>query len=121
LQTNLGGTGNLTIDGAAQPLGATLTEKVGGVTRTPKAGIAGMQGATQKIEPGELEFDLLDNGGVSTDDLQSISSSTLLWENVNGKTCTYSGCMQIGEITTNPPEGTIKVKFSFMRRTEIPA
>lgn len=121
LQNNYGGTGQLTIDGAAQVV-ATLTEELGGKVRTAKvAAITGQVGATSKFDAGMLDIEFLDDGSIDEATLQGINNSTFLWANDNGKTCTFSGVFQTDKISTNPAEGTIKAKFSYQSRTVITA
>ena len=118
-KTYIGGTGNLTIDGAAQPLGGSLSETKGGLVRAAKVGIGGKIGFVSKYAATTLDVEIFDDGTVNTDTITNMTNSTVLWEGDNGKTIVYTGCFQIDELGANHAEGTVKFKLGCVKRTEM--
>lgn len=121
VKTFIGGTGNLTVDNAALPLAGTLSETMGGKSRTAKVGLSGKIGFVSKNTAGELDIEIFDDGTVDTAAIQGIENSTVLWEGDNGKTVSYTGVFQVGEPGANFAEGTMKFKLAYTKRNEIKA
>ena len=117
----LGGTLNLLIAGIPYQLAGSFTDSVGGAIRANKKSISGIAGFTQSYDAPSIDCELIDDGTVSTAVLKSISNAPVTVQYDNGKLVVLSNAWQEGEITINPVEATMKVKFCGLTRTEIPA
>lgn len=122
VQTDVGGTGSLTINGAATPIGGSLSEKTGGKTNKPKVALDGTVRSTSAYMVGELDIEFFNDGSFTVAQIQALTGATVIWEpdNANLNTVVYTGCFYSSEnVEVNQVEGTLKFRLAYAARNEV--
>ena len=119
LQVNLGGILNFMIGNQPYQVAAQFEDEIGGQVFEMREGLTAT-GATSKIVAHTADVEIFDDGTVSSDVIKaSLLGGNATYQNRNGKTVTFIGCVVIGTIKAKPADGTMAFKLGAQNRMEI--
>lgn len=108
----IGGTAFVTVNGATFMLGASNVKwSVSNVERESKNGLSGTAGYQTKPRTGFIEFDFYDRGSQSVNDINGITSGSIVLELENGKVISGSSMWATTPVEVDQAEGTGHARF----------
>jgi hypothetical protein len=114
----VGGVTTLTIDGTPYDVVSDVVWSPSSVSRETKKGLSGVFGYIDMPTEGFISAKLLDNQALTVKDFNSMTFSTVIVYQANGKqiTATNAWCVAVQEV--NSSEATFDVRFESASVTE---
>jgi len=107
----VGGVSLFSIDSLNYDVGGDLNYEPSILERATLTGMTGVQGYSNEPKPGKIEVTIRDNSGVDISTFNAMSSVVVLAVLRNGKRVLGSGMWQVGPVSVDPKESTIKLTF----------
>ncbi len=115
----IGGTAYLKINGDQKTLAGSWSVSPSQRVKTGVTGLSGVAGYTEAPRVPFMEGSLIDNGGLSISDLESLNDAVITLELVNGKTYVGQQMFLAGEPSHDAATGEISVRFEGFKISEM--